>query len=312
MSKRIVIGTRGSKLALFQANLVKSLLYKHNPDLRIEIKIIKTKGDVILDSPLAKIGDKGLFTKEIEMALLTGEIDLAVHSLKDLPTRLPEGLRIGAVLEREDPRDAFVSFRHNKFSELPENAVLATSSLRRRATLLHYRPDLNIVDVRGNVDTRLRKLKENGWDGMILAAAGLRRLGLTEVIRELLSAEQFLPAVGQGALAVEIREDDSSTLSEIAPLHHEATYSAVLAERAFLRRLEGGCQIPIGAHATADGGHVILRGFVADLSGQNYFSGEQTGPAELAEEIGTRLAEQLLNQGAEAVLKELLQRGNEK
>jgi hydroxymethylbilane synthase len=304
-NKQIIIGSRGSKLALWQAELVKSLLYKSNPDLRIEIKIIKTQGDKILDTPLAKIGDKGLFTKEIEEALLENKIDLAVHSMKDLPTKLPDQLIIGAVLERENPRDAFVSLQHNQFADLPEKAVVATSSLRRKACILHQRPDIQIVDIRGNVDTRLRKLKQNNYDGTILATAGLIRLNLDNYIKEVLSTEIMLPAVSQGALGIEIRENDDLLKYQLKPLHDQKTYFSILAERALLRKLEGGCQVPIGALATIKQNKLTLRGFVSDLTGSKFYRSEISGKPEKAEEIGELLAENLIEQGAQEVLDEI-------
>ncbi len=303
--ERIRIGSRVSKLALFQANLVKSLLYKHYPDLRIDIDVIKTKGDIILETPLAKIGDKGLFTKEIENALLAGKIDMAVHSMKDLPTVLPDGLTIGAILEREDPRDAFVSFKYAHFADLPEAAVIATSSLRRRANIKILRPDIRLTDVRGNVDTRLRKLRENDYDGMILAAAGLRRLGFSDVIREIIDPDTMLPAVAQGALGVEIRADDGDMKELLTFLHDEATAAEVYAERAFLRRLEGGCQIPIGALARVQDGHLLLTGMVADLDGIQHFKGKLAGPIKEPEAIGQKLADQLRDQGADEILEKI-------
>jgi hydroxymethylbilane synthase len=303
--KRLIIGSRGSKLALWQAELVKSLLHKSNPELRIEIKIIKTQGDKILDTPLAKIGDKGLFTKEIEEALLDKKIDLAAHSMKDLPTKLPDQLTIGTVLGRENPRDAFVSFKYNKFDDLPKNAVIATSSLRRKACILNRRPDIQIVDIRGNVDTRLRKLKENNYDGTILATAGLIRLNLEKHIKEVLSTEIMLPAVSQGALGIEIREYDDHLKYQLKPHHDQKTYLSILAERALLRKLEGGCQVPIGALATIGQNKLTLRGFVSDLQGLKIYQSEFSGKPEKAVEIGELLAENLIEQGAQEVLDEI-------
>ena len=303
--KHLIIGSRGSKLALWQAELVKSLLYKSNPDLRIEIKIIKTQGDKILDTPLAKIGDKGLFTKEIEEVLLENIIDLAVHSMKDLPTKLPDQLSIGAVLERENPKDAFVSLKYNRFADLPKKAVVATSSLRRKACILHQRPDIQIVDIRGNVDTRLLKLKENNYDGTILATAGLIRLNLNNYIKEVLSTEIMVPAVSQGALGIEIRENDDLLKYQLKPLHDQKTYFSILSERALLRKLEGGCQVPIGALATIKQNKLTLRGFVSDLQGSIFYRGEISGRPEKAVEIGELLAENLIEQGAQEVLDEI-------
>ncbi len=303
--QRIVIGSRGSKLALWQANYVKVQLYKFFPELHIDISIIKTKGDIIIDTPLARIGDKGLFTREIELALLNGTIDLAVHSMKDLPTSLPDGLIIGAVLEREDPRDAFVSYKYKHFSDLPEGGVIATSSLRRRANILYHRPDIQLIDIRGNVDTRLKKLKENDYDGMILAAAGLLRLGFEDNIREIIEPEKMLPAVSQGALGIEIKQGNQKISSLIEPFHNEKTAAAITAERSFLRKLEGGCQVPIGALAVVKGDSLNLQGFVSDLYGKRYFRGKISNPVKEAEQTGIQLATVLANQGAKQILEEI-------
>lgn len=303
--QKTVIGSRGSKLALWQAEHIKSLLHREYPDIEIEIRVIKTRGDLIQDTPLAKIGNKGLFTKEIEQALLRREIDLAVHSMKDLPTTLPAGLIIGAVLRREDPRDAFVSYKYSAFAELPESATLATSSLRRRVNILHLRPDIKIVDMRGNLDTRLRKLKEFDYDGMLLAAAGLLRLGLSEKIAEIIPAQRMLPAVAQGALAVEIREDDPYMRKLLQPLHHTETFAAVTAERAFLAELEGGCQVPAGALATIAENHLYIEGFISDLNANHYLHTKLHGNIEDAQALGTGLAQKLIEQGAKTILAEI-------
>lgn len=303
--RRITIGSRGSQLALWQSQSVKSFLQKHYPDIFIEIHVIKTKGDIIQDTSLAKIGDKGLFTKEIENALLNEEIDLAVHSLKDIPTELPSGLTVGAVLARENPQDAFVSFKHKQFDDLPRNAIMATSSLRRRANILHLRPDIRLVDSRGNVVTRLRKLKDLDYDAMILAAAGLQRLGYTDAIREILPPEKMLPAVSQGAIGIEIRNDDGKMRDMLRPLHDEQTHVAIVAERAFLRELEGGCQVPIGALAQLQGTEIILQGFIANLAGKNRIHGKVTGQQHDAENVGIRLAKELLNRGGRTILNEI-------
>ncbi len=303
--ERIIIGTRGSKLALVQTEIVKSLLQKSNPDLTIDIRIIKTKGDIILDTPLAKIGDKGLFTKEIEQELLNGKIDLAVHSVKDLPTKLTPGLTIGAVLKREDPRDAFVSLKYRSFKELPAGAVVATSSLRRKANVLMHRPDIKLVDIRGNVETRLRKLIANDYDGMFLAVAGLVRMGYIDEITEIIDPEIMLPAVAQGALGVEVRKDDETILSLVKPLTDEETRLAVMAERAFLKELEGGCQVPIGALAVVHGNELLLKGIVSDLDGGLNFKGEIRGISEQAEQLGQQLGQQLLEHGAKIILDKI-------
>ena len=303
--KRLVIGSRGSKLALWQAHMVKSLLNKFYPELFIEICVIKTKGDIISDTPLDKIGDKGLFTREIEQALLDEKIDLAVHSMKDLPTKLPEGLKIAVVLEREDARDAFISYKYDRFYDLPEGAKIATSSLRRRANILYYRPDIQLINMRGNVDTRLKKLRINDYDGMILAAAGLIRLGYEKEITEILEPEKMLPAVSQGALGIEIKDKNSNVYSLLKPFHHQNTATEIFAERAFLRTLEGGCQVPIGALAEVKGSSLKLQGFVSDLEGKKYFRGEISKHKKNAEQIGIRLANDLANQGARQILEDI-------
>ena len=256
-TKKIVIGTRGSELALWQSNWIAAELRRLHPSFAIETTVIKTTGDKILDSPLSKIGDKGLFTKEIENALLDDSIDLAVHSLKDVPTKLAGGLMIGAITEREDVRDVFISHpkkNYRSFDAVPKNGTIATGSLRRRCQLLNLRPDLQIVEIRGNLKTRRTKLAESDWDGMLLAKAGVTRLGWTEMISEILSPTAILPAVGQGALAIEIRSDDSSLLAAIEPLNHLPTVQATDGERALLRFLEGGCQIPIGTYGRIESG----------------------------------------------------------
>ncbi len=305
MRRVLRVGTRGSKLALAQTRWVVSKLKERFPDLTVEEVVIKTKGDKILDVPLAKIGGKGLFVKEIEEALLRGEVDFAVHSMKDVPSVIPEGLRISVIPERESPWDVFVGRSVKRLDLLPRGARVGTSSLRRRAQLKRARPDLEVVTLRGNVDTRLRKLDEGLYDGIILAQAGLRRLGV-EVEGEVLSEEVMLPAVGQGVLAVETREDDGQTLELLSFLHHEPTAVCVKAERAFLRRLEGGCQVPLAAYAVLKDSTLHIRGFVADVDGRRFFKDSVEGPPEKAEELGVRLAESLLEAGADEVLRELL------
>jgi hydroxymethylbilane synthase len=300
----VVLGTRASSLALRQANLVKGHL--ESLGFRVELKEIRTTGDRILDVPLSEIGEKALFTKEIDLALLDGSIQIAVHSLKDLPTNPPSGIRIGAVTEREDARDAFVApfgFQ-GSLSDLPSNAVLATSSLRRAAQLRAWRPDIRIEPIRGNVDTRLNKLDASNWHGIILAAAGLNRLGLHARITEYVDLAIMLPAVGQGALAVVCADEDSTTFATLrATLHHEPTYTATLAERAFLRRLEGGCSVPVGASGVVAGTTVSLTGCVAALDGSRVLRGEISGPVGEAERLGTDLAQRLLDEGAAEILR---------
>lgn len=303
------VGTRGSALALWQTERVRRQLeaFGHRTE-RIEIR---TTGDVVEDVPLSRIGARALFTRQIDEAMLEGRIDLAVHSLKDLPTVLPEGLALAAVGEREEPRDALVGRGPLRWSEIPEGATLATSSLRRRAQLLHARPDLRVEDVRGNVDTRLAKLDRNaGWTGMLLAAAGLVRLGLAHRIGERLPEEIMLPAPGQGALAVTVRSSDGAAIAAArAAVHHGETALAVAAERAFLRRLEGGCQVPVAALATtASGNEIELRGRVVSLGGERAVEGVERRPASdeaEAEAIGVRLAERLLMDGGARILSEV-------
>lgn len=300
----IRLGSRGSRLALWQAQHVKDRLEQSHPGLRVEIRILHTTGDRITDVPLARIGDKGLFTKEIDRAVLSGEVDAAVHSLKDVPTRLADGLALGAVLEREDPSDVFLPGPNNPSSlaEQPEGARVGTSSLRRRAQLLHYRPDLIVEDLRGNLDTRMARLQEGHYAGAILAKAGVRRLGLEAAVGEVLEPPTWLPAVGQGALGVAIRSEDTTTQELLAPLHHPETAATTGAERAFLRELEGGCQIPIGALATIEGDQLRLAGLVAAIDGDPLLRGEAAGPVDQAEAIGRDLARQLIDQGADEIL----------
>ena len=305
--QKIIIGTRGSDLALWQANWVKSELERIHEGVTCELLIIKTKGDKILDVPLAKVGGKGLFVKEIEEALLDGRIDLAVHSMKDMPAELPEGLKIGAIPEREDPRDALISREGLTFDQLPKGACVGTSSLRRSAQLLAKRPDIEIKTLRGNVNTRLRKLSEGEYDAIILASAGLRRLGFADQITECLSTDLMLPAVGQGALCVESRENDERIDAALAPLNHEATRVAVLAERAFLNTLEGSCQIPVGAFAETDGESVSIRGLVAEIDGSRVLMESDSAKAEKTEALGVTVAQRLKEAGAEEILKKLLE-----
>lgn len=298
------LGSRGSRLALWQAEHVKRRLEAAHPGLRVEIRVLRTTGDRITDVPLARIGDKGLFTKEIDRAVVSGEVDAAVHSLKDVPTRLANGLALGAVLEREDPRDVFIpaAGAAESLEALPPGATVGTSSLRRRAQLLHLRPDLIVRDLRGNLDTRLARLREGGYDAIILASAGMRRLGFDDAVRQVLEPPDWLPAVGQGALGIAVREDDASTRNLVAPLQHPETAAATAAERAFLRTLEGGCQIPIGALASIDGERIVLHGFVAGIDGRPFIRGVVDGPAKDPEAVGVALARRLLERGAGEIL----------
>lgn len=305
MTKKIIIGTRGSQLALWQTNWVKAQIEKRHSGIEVEIEVISTKGDRVLDVSLPKLGEqgKGLFTKELEEAIFEHRVDLAVHSLKDLPTELPAGLHIGAICEREDVRDALVARGAIKsLDQLPERALIGTSSLRRQAQLRAVRPDLVIEPIRGNVDTRLRKLDEGQYDAIVLAAAGLHRLGHADRITEHFSEDLMLPAVGQGALAIETREDDAATAEIIHELNHEATRLACIAERAFLKGLGGGCLVPIAAHATIQGDVMTLSGLVASPDGSKIVRGKQSSSLHDAELIGEQLADELLEKGANGIL----------
>ncbi|UCF30352.1 MAG: hydroxymethylbilane synthase [bacterium] len=305
MSQQLRIGTRASQLALWQANWIKEQLIKRHPDLDIEIVRIKTTGDKILDVPLAKVGGKGLFVKEIESALLEGSIDLAVHSMKDVPTALPDGLAIVAVSEREDPRDALLSRERVPLSDLPKGGRIGTSSLRRQAQILHRRPDFSLEPLRGNINTRLRKLKEGRYDAIVLALAGVKRLGWNDEVTEVIEPDIMLPAIGQGALGIEARADDRVTLERIGFLDHPETSVCVAAERAFLRRLEGGCQVPIAAHATVSDGVISLAGLVASVDGAKFILRKTSGPSSGADEMGRSLAEQILDSGGREILEEV-------
>lgn len=306
MKANLIIGTRQSLLALWQSNHISGLLRKQYPDCQVTLKKIVTKGDRILDVPLAQIGGKGLFTKEIETELLDGTVDLAVHSLKDMPTVLPEGLCLTAITTRANVGDAFVSNKYASFSELPQGAVLGTSSLRRKAQLLAVRPDLKIVDLRGNVDTRLRKLDEGQMDAIILAAAGLERLGHADRIREIIPTTVCLPAVGQGALAIECRSDNKEVREMLAFLNDLPTKQATDAERAFLGLIEGGCQVPIGVHAEVENDNVKIEAVIASLDGSKVLRNNITGPAADAVGLGRKLGQQMLAEGGEQILADIL------
>jgi len=303
--REFIIGSRGSALALWQTGFTKSALEERFPGNRFDIKIIKTKGDRILDTALSKIGDKGLFTKEIETALLNREIDLAVHSLKDLPTAQPEGLRIGAVSARETPNDVLISKNFSSIEDLPAGARVATGSLRRRSQLLAFRPDLEIVEIRGNVPTRIEKFLASDLDAMILAYAGVHRLGLDAHIRQTIPTEILLPAVGQGVMAVEIRERDEEIAAMLASINDSQTADRITAERAFLRRLEGGCQVPIGAFAQVKPNGLYLDAMVGAVDGSVTFRKEMRGAKANPEKLGQKLAKDLLKAGAAAILKDV-------
>lgn len=306
MKAKLTIGTRQSLLALWQSNHIAALLRKQYPKCEVVLKKIVTKGDRILDVPLAQIGGKGLFTKEIEEDLLDGTIDLAVHSLKDMPTVLPEGLCLTAITERANVGDAFVSNKYGSFEELPLGAVVGTSSLRRKAQLLAKRPDLEIRDLRGNVDTRLRKLDEGLYDAIILAAAGLERLGHGDRISSLISADVCLPAVGQGALAIEARTEDKEVRDMLSFLNDLTTKQATDAERAFLGLLEGGCQVPIGVHADVEGENIRIEAIIAALDGSTILRDTINGKADDAISLGQQLGKKMLAAGGQEILASIL------
>lgn len=305
MKSKLVIGTRGSELALWQSNWVKDRLAKHYHDLSVAIEIIKTKGDKVPDVSLTKIGDKGLFTREIEYALLEGRIDLAVHSYKDLPTVLPEGLSIGAVTERFDQRDVLISKKYSSIKELHTGAKVATGSLRRRAQLLNFRCDLEIIDIRGNIKTRLRKFDESDWDAMILAYAGIGRLSLEGVIKQIIPTEIILPAVSQGVMAVEIRENDGEVIDIVKVLNDKKSEIETAGERSFLNMLEGGCQVPIGVFSSSIGDKYSIEGMVASLDGKKLLRDKVLGDSTKSVEIGKVLAVMLKNKGADEILNEI-------
>lgn len=309
MKDTLIIGSRSSKLALIQAELVRRALAEHFPHLRISVERIATQGDRVRDVPLARIGGQGIFTKEIEAALLERRVDLAVHSLKDLPTALPDGLVLAAVSRREDPHDVLLSRTGVKLKDLPPAAAVGTSSLRRKAQLLAHRRDLEVRDIRGNLDTRLRKLTAGHYDAIVLARAGLLRAGMETPAPEILPYEVMLPAVGQGALGVETRDDDGFTRECVRVVNDDAALRCVSAERSFLRELEGGCQTPVGAVAEMKEGRLVLRGMVSSTDGSRQARAEAQGPPAEAEAIGVRLARRLLDAGGRAILQEIRRHG---
>ena len=303
--KTLKIATRQSPLALWQANYVKDRLQQLYPDLIVELVPMVTKGDVILDSPLAKIGGKGLFVKELENALLNKEADIAVHSMKDVPMQFPEGLGLAVICKREDPRDAFVSNSYRTFAELPQSAVVGTSSLRRQCQLKALRPDLDIRSLRGNVGTRLSKLDNGDYDAIILASAGLIRLGLADRIASFIEVEQSLPAAGQGAVGIECRTDDVQVKQLLAPLADAETTCCVLAERSMNNHLQGGCQVPIGGYAVLQQGQLYLRALVGNVDGSQIIRAEGKSAVKNADGLGVQIAEQLLAQGADKILQSI-------
>ncbi len=306
MAKQIRIGTRGSQLALWQTNWVKSSLKRLYPTIAFELVTIKTKGDKITDVPLAQVGGSALFVKELEQALVDDKIDIAVHSMKDMPSSLPEGLFIGAVPERETPLDVLISRNGTPFSELPEGASIGTSSLRRQAQLLNIRPDLKTIPIRGNLDTRIRKLETENLDAIIVAAAGVKRLNFQDRITEYLNNRLMLPAVGQGALCIEIRQSDSTVADLVKPLDHAPTHTVVIAERAFLRKLGGSCQVPMAAFGTLDQHQLTLQGLVAAIDGTRIIRDVMSGPMEAPESLGESLSDTLLKAGADKILSQIL------
>jgi hydroxymethylbilane synthase len=305
--EKLIIGSRGSGLALWQANWIKSQLEELHAGLQVDITIIKTSGDKIQDVPLTKIGGKGLFVKEIEEALLRRDVDIAVHSMKDVPMKLPYELEISVVTERENAFDALISKDNIQLDDLPKNAIIGTGSLRRSSQLLKYRPDLEIVPLRGNIDTRIKKLDSEGLDAIILAAAGLRRMGWGDKIAQVIPADIILPAMGQGAVGIETRKYDPNVLEAIMALDHEETHLALDAERAFVDVLEGGCQVPIGAYATLDDQTITLSGLVASLDGKTIYQASKQRTLAEAKQLGKELGKEILAMGADKVLKEIYQ-----
>jgi len=305
-TQRLCIATRQSPLALWQAHYVKNHLEAIHANLEVELLSLTTQGDKMIDSPLAKIGGKGLFVKELEESLLDGRADIAVHSMKDVPMELPAGLIISTICEREDPRDAFVSQHYKNINDLPKGARVGTSSLRRRCQLQALRPDIIISDLRGNVGTRLKKLDQNDYDAIILAAAGLIRLNLSPRITDYIDVEKCLPAVGQGAVGIESRVSDHHTHALLAPLHHVSTAQCVLSERAMNQHLQGGCQVPIAGHAVLENGNqIFLRGLVGDVKGEHIIRAHVQGDVNHGEQLGVQLAKTLLQMGARDILKAL-------
>jgi len=306
MRRAFRIGTRGSKLALWQANFISNLISEKYPELNTEIQIIKTTGDTMLSSPLSEIGGKGVFVKEIEEGLLSQQIDIAVHSMKDVPTVLPEGLCIGAVAKRHDPRDVLISKDGLTLSELPEGARVGTGSLRRASQLLHNRPGLKIVSIRGNVDTRIRKLNESGeYDAIVLAMAGLERMGLGDEVTEIIAPEVMLPAPGQGIIAIECREDDVETIDILRAINHRETELQAISERAFLLRLGGDCNVPVGCYALLSRDSINLTGIISSPDGKVIIKKDANGPLDEALELGGQLAELILDDGGDKILEEL-------
>ncbi len=305
MSNIIRIATRKSPLAIWQAEEVKRQLLQHHSDLEVELVGMMTQGDIILDTPLAKIGGKGLFVKELEVGMLENKADIAVHSMKDVPMELPEGLHLPIILEREDPQDAFVSNKYTSLDDLPQKAIVGTSSMRRQTQIKEARPDLDIRDLRGNVNTRLAKLDAGEYDAIILASAGLKRLGFDQRITQRIPTEQSLPAIGQGAIGIECRDNDERVNSLLAPLNHTDTAIRVTAERAFNTRLNGGCQVPIAGYSELQGDNIYMRGLIGYPDGSRIYRAEKTMSIEDAKTLGIRVAEDLLSQGADQVLKSL-------
>ena len=309
MRNHIKIGTRKSALALWQAEFIKSELQRLNPSITVELVHFNTKGDRILEKPLAEVGGKGLFTAELEAAMHDGDIDIAVHSLKDMPTELPQGLTLGAISKREVPYDALISPQYKTLDKLPKGARIGTSSLRRQAQLLHRRPDLKIEVIRGNVQTRLNKIETEGLDGVILAQAGLKRLGLDHQITQVFTADEMIPAVGQGALAIECRADDVEMLDMLSLIDDEPTRLAVEGERSFLNQLNGNCQVPMGVHGTIEKGQLTLKALIASTDGKTVYEGELSGPATKSVMLGKNLAKALYEEGGKHIIEALVKEG---
>ncbi len=313
LKNKLVIGTRSSDLALWQSNFIKREIEKKNKSVQVELQLIKTKGDKILDVALSKIGDKGLFTKELEVKLLNEEIDIAVHSLKDLQTAIPDGLKLTAVTKRHEVEDVLIARKKGMtIFDLPEGGTVATGSLRRRSQLKHLRPDLNIVELRGNVPTRIQKFLDSDWDGIILARAGVERLKLKKHISSYIPADIMLPAVGQGALGIEIHENNTLAADALSAIHHEDTYKAILAERALLKELEGGCQVPIGALAEVKSNGLYLDGLVGAVDGSVTFRKKMRGSKNDPEKLGIKLAKDLVKAGAKDILDEIYKTARKK